>query len=143
MKKGELRIKGGVGFGECRLLGVRPLPKPLSSRRGALALCHYGLDSCHCGLDPQSHKKGHLILKRLRIKSAMTKCESAMTKCEYAMTGIKSAARTCSLGLPRMTKAPLLVERGWGEAVHIQAYGLLALSSFLSFPTFAPSCLSP
>jgi len=42
-----------------------------------------------------------LILKRLRIKSAMTKCESAMTEGEYAMT-----------------KAPLLEEGVGGEAIH-------------------------
>ena len=33
---------------------------------------HEGVSkACHCGLDPQSHKK-HLIYSRLRVKPAMT-----------------------------------------------------------------------
>ena len=29
------------------------------------------VDASHCGLDPQSHKKEHLIHRRLRVKPAM------------------------------------------------------------------------
>ena len=40
---------------------------------------------CHCGLDPQSHKKEHSITKRLRVKPTMTRAAFRIMKTGFSL----------------------------------------------------------